>query len=533
MLLKLGMLQNKFDEAALANEISPSIFNWVKLKFYSWRLNNCSDKPKIEKGIRENQNRLVEYSRVYLKSFFLKRAKQSEARFSEVKSFLKEVEDLKFNDELQVSSFPSVLEVLPLWSCTLKSLNRSFPLVKGIFDYVIFDEASQVDLPSAAPALYRSKRVVVVGDAMQLTHIAKVNKAQDQEIAEKHELYSRDDVYPTRIRYSDVSLFRSAEACSREAPILLASHYRSEDQIITLCNEAFYGGQLKVCTNLDQSRWVPDLQPGLFWEDVQGEVAKPPVGSRLNKAEASKVCEILLEVLRKIKGSDLTIGIVTPYSAQQREIYRKVTGSVSDELMKRHDIKILTAHKFQGSEKDIMIFSLVLSGKGQGSSERWYDMYPQILNVAMSRAKFLLYVVGDLPFCLKSSGVLGKLSSTYKRIKEKEELDRHVFANNFDSKAESELFRRLQTIDFESLGYKLVPKLVFKRYTLDFALVGEKKINIECDGLQHKLIGGLPVIEDLDRDEFLHTEGWTVLRVPNHRVYTELDEVVAEIQCVL
>ena len=75
----------------------------------------------------------------------------------------------------------------------------------------------------------------------------------------------------------------------------------------------------------------------------------------------------------------------------------------------------------------------------------------------------------------------------------------------------------------------MIPKLVIKRYTLDFALLGKKKINIECDGYQHEIIEGLPVLEDVERDEFLEKEGWQVLRFPNHKTLSQPNVVLEHI----
>ncbi len=184
-------------------------------------------------------------------------------------------------------------------------------------------------------------------------------------------------------------------------------------------------------------------------------------------------------------------------------------------------MKVLTAHKFQGSEKDIMIFSSVLSGKGDGNNDRWYNANPQILNVALSRAKYLLYIVGDKAFCDSGDGILKKISNTYSEIKKHENVEEQYFSGKFDSPTELLLYQYLQNIDFESLGYKLIPKYIAKRYTLDFALMGEKKIDIECDGFgNHNIIDGLPVIEDVERDKYLMDEGWQILRLPNHHVIT-------------
>ena len=84
----------------------------------------------------------------------------------------------------------------------------------------------------------------------------------------------------------------------------------------------------------------------------------------------------------------------------------------------------------------------------------------------------------------------------------------YTIKEKIDSPTERRLLDRLLAIDFEKFGYKLIPKLVFKRYTLDFALIGKKNINIECDGSQHEIIKGLPVVEDVERDEFLKKEAF-------------------------
>lgn len=279
--------------------------------------------------------------------------------------------------------------------------------------------------------------------------------------------------------------------------------------------------------------WPSSLSLGIRWENCCGTAIRPPSGSRVNREEALRVNDVFQKIIREIKGTNLTIGIVTPYSQQQKEINHIITKITPHEIIEKHDVKVLTVHKFQGSEKDIMIFSLVLSSKGNGNNDRWYNAYPQILNVALSRAKYLLYIVGDRQFCLSRNGILKKIAETYDQIKKQEALEEQYFSGKFDSTTELLLYQKLQEIDFESLGYKLTPKYVAKRYTLDFALVGEngeKRFDIECDGFgNHQIIDGLPVIEDVQRDEFLKKEGWEVLRFPNHQIITKLKFVIETI----
>jgi len=290
-------------------------------------------------------------------------------------------------------------------------------------------------------------------------------------------------------------------------------------------------------TTLDYSRFPSALKRGVHWEDCEGEVFKHPGGSKINHDEVVKVNEVFQDLIRKISGTNLNVGIVTPYSRQEDAIAKRIMELTPNysELKDKHKIEVLTAHKFQGSEKDIMIFSLVIASRGDGNSDRWYNIYPQILNVALSRARYLLYIVGDREFCRNhscNSGkkcVLKRLVETYDEIKKQETIEKYTLSEKLDSPTESFLFQKLQEIDFQHLGYQLIPKRVVKRYTLDFALEGRKKIDIECDGCQHEIIGGLPVVEDVERDNFLEMEGWEILRFPNHRVLSQTDVVLEDI----
>ncbi|MFC1670112.1 AAA domain-containing protein, partial [Spirochaetota bacterium] len=501
-----------------------------KLKLIKYKLKKYPSRLKIEKEIRRLEENFYKSSEEYVKSIYTQKMLGSGEKIGKAKSFLEHVDSSRFNDDgIDSYLFNNAVDVLRIWSSTLKSARRTFPLSPCIFDYVIFDEASQVDLPSAAPALYRAKKAIVVGDPMQLTHIALLTKDLDRALAKSHQLTDKKELYPSKIRYSDVSLYKSAENSLTHKPIMLINHYRSEDQIIELCNQTFYSGRLKIMTNLNHKQYPNSLPLGVQWIICEGEVSKPPSGSKINKIEAQKVGDVFKDVLDKISGTDLSVGIVTPYSRQQDTIYRIITRSTEPELLEKHNVKVFTAHKFQGSEKDIMIFSLVLASRGKENSDRWYNFYPQILNVALSRAKYLLYIVGDKNFCHRRAGILKQLAESYDEIKKKEEFEEYTIGKKFDTPTERFLFQKLQEVDFESHGYKLVPKLVVKRYTLDFALCGNKNINIECDGCQHEIIEGLPALEDIERDDFLENEGWDVMRFANHKILSQPEVVIDEI----
>jgi hypothetical protein len=409
-ILKIDGLEEKATELIEIQKLKHSIINFLKLKFFTWRLKRFPLKIDIEKQIKQHEKDFFRLSKEYVKSVYAKKMLNKWGASNKAKDFLHEVEKTRFHEDISDHSFEKALDVLKIWSSTLKSLNRTFPLKAGIFDYVIFDESSQIDLPSAAPALYRAKNAVIVGDPMQLSHIAGITKDLDKEIAKIYDLYDKKNLYPSKIRYYDVSLYRCAESFLDKPPILLAKHYRSDDQIINLCNKVFYSGQLTISSNLNYSAWPNSLPLGIKWENCTGTTSKPPSGSRINNEEAQKVNEVFQNILQHVKDTNLTIGIVTPYSQQQRQIQQLITANTPTDVLEKHDVKVLTAHKFQGSEKDIMIFSVVLSSKGNGNSDRWYNANPQILNVALSRAKYLLWIVGDKQFCLQKEGILKKIA---------------------------------------------------------------------------------------------------------------------------
>lgn len=501
-----------------------------KLYRIKLRLTKLPSRVNFESKIKKLEKEYYFSCQDFIRNVYLKKMIGSGKETGLVNTFINQINSHRFKDEdINELSFINALQILKIWSSTLKSLRGTFPLKANIFDYVIFDEASQIDLPSAAPALYRAKKAIIVGDPMQLTHIASITKKIDYGLAKIHGLTEMKDIYPAKIRYCDVSLYRAAENYLSHSPILLTNHYRSEDQIISLCNQVFYGDRLKILSTLDYSKFPSGLPLGVQWENVRGEVYKHPSGSRINQQEVDGVNRIFQKVIKEISGTDLTVGVVTPYSRQRQVIYKKISSITPVEVLEKHDVKILTAHQFQGSEKDIVIFSLVLTSKGNGNSDTWYNIYPQILNVALSRARYLLYIIGDKDFCEDRKGILGKIKSVYEKIKDEEKLEEYDLHAKFDTQTEKIFFEQLQKIKLDKLGYKLIPKLVVKRYTLDFAIVGKKKINVEIDGVQHEIIEGMPVLEDVERDEFLKNENWEILRFPNYMVLSKMPKVIDEL----
>jgi superfamily I DNA and/or RNA helicase len=123
-----------------------------------------------------------------------------------------------------------------------------------------------------------------------------------------------------------------------------------------------------------------------MWVDVQGLQTSDTVNR--NEAEARKAVAIATQYASQF--TTATIGIVTPFKAQAERINTLIPAEIRDRTI------VDTVHKFQGDEKDIMIYSLVVTSNSPESKIRWIDYkVPNLVNVAVTRAKRLLVIVGN------------------------------------------------------------------------------------------------------------------------------------------
>lgn len=279
------------------------------------------------------------------------------------------------------------LDSTRLMIITSLSAKAALPLEQGLFDILVIDEASQCDVASALPLILRSKQVVVIGDPKQLRHISRVET--EEEIAIKAHLGLVGAVH---LKYAECSLWDYMRnwivmADRNRAPLVLDSHYRCHPEIIGYSNEMFYKdialGGLRVCTSIADNG-IPER--GIVWEDVKGRQQSDSVN--VNLSEVNRAITIAEEYARRYLNS--SIGIITPFAAQAERLNREIPADL------RGRIVADTVHKFQGDERDIIIYSLVVTDNSPESKIRWIDCRaPNLVNVAVTRAKSLLIVVGN------------------------------------------------------------------------------------------------------------------------------------------
>ena len=409
------------------------------------------------------------------------------------------------------------------WACTALSTSPNFSLEAGLFDLVIVDEASQCSLAAVLPLAYRAKRLAVVGDPYQLHPIVPVGDERLLSIAAQTE-FDNDYLRQRGLQHKDGSAYLAFEHAARpREATLLDEHYRCHPHIARWFNRTFYNNKLTVLTEIGEAAGRHRM---ILWEDVNGTAERPTKGaSWLNKAEAERAVAWLGEVL----DSNSTVGVVTPFAAQAELIGQLAKKRFPPEVLDEAAFVCGTAHRLQGNERHAVIISSVLSPGMPRNTARWVERERNLVNVAVSRARTALIVIGHSGVKDLGSPTLGSLR-TY--LRDEMSLDKapEEPAGQFrtDSLSEELLLRAMQ------LG-NLLPhaKLNVEGYELDFALMEQGiRLNVEVDGDQHLDARDRRRRQDLTRDRVLSKLGWTILRVPAWRCYEEIDSVVQKIKAV-
>lgn len=431
-------------------------------------------------------------------------------------------------------------------------------MVPEIFDILVIDEASQCTLTNILPLIYRAKRIVIIGDPDQLPAIPNINPQKEIALASRYGVSKWLDLFG----HSKTNVFQIGIYClprGRADTIFLIEHYRSHPLIIGFSNHYIYQKRLKLKKELPRENTTL-VRTGLFGKDLIGICLKGSSGkSWINPREVTAVCE-LVQDLRANEGlGHLSIGIVSPFNAQVKEIEKKL-----NEKNVINDITVGTAHTFQGDERDIIIFSPVIAnGIGRGAIN--FANSPNLVNVALTRACEALFVVGDFNYCKRNGGILGSLVDYVKKVTllrdtSLEELELFSWLIMEGIIPQVHVMIGGIEVDFilsnEKLGTKLVIEVDGRqhyfvqvndhKYTVKFdvnrryILIDDKRVYLQSLGAQEFVElqdNTYPVIqtmesikEDDSRDVYLKGEGFRVLRVPAKAIRETPTNVIVKIK---
>ncbi|MDB6174456.1 MAG: hypothetical protein JWL59_3767 [Chthoniobacteraceae bacterium] len=318
-----------------------------------------------------------------------------------------------------------VWDLKPIWLMSPLSVSDTLPLETNAFDVVIFDEASQVPVEEAVPALYRAAQVIVVGDEMQLppTTFFAGARGADEESVEVEEAGEQISI-PL-----DADSFLTQSA--RNLPsTLLAWHYRSRSEaLISFSNAAFYAGNLFTIPDRHIAVDLQETPPALpATPAVQGadqllaksisfhRMERGVYEQRRNAVEAAYIAELVRELLRR--NTELSLGIVAFSEAQQGEIesaLETLAGEDTEfgalleaEMVREKDeqfcgLFIKNLENVQGDERDIIVLSICYAPAKDGRMLMNFGPINQRggekrLNVIFSRAKHHMAVISSIGY---------------------------------------------------------------------------------------------------------------------------------------
>jgi len=421
-------------------------------------------------------------------------------------------------------------DLLPVWLLSPEVVSSILPLTEGLFDLVIFDEASQCTVENGLPAIYRGKKVIVAGDEMQLPPSSLFQGGMDVD---------EDDEVVGEIEESK-SLLNLSKRHFQER--ILQWHYRSKsEELINFSNYAFYNSNIQIAPNVE-----PLKQPAaITWKKIDGLWV-----NQSNLIEAHYVVTELKKQL--IAQPNLSVGIITFNAKQQDKILDEIDklaetdkefDTIYNQVQSREldeRIFVKNIENVQGDERDVIIFSV---GYAKGENGRVYNRFGTLsqsggenrLNVAVSRAKEKIIVVSSIepseldvsnaknrgPKLLKAYLEYAKatsennrelISSTLKDVQDGSHTVVTAPALHFDSGFEVQVYEMLV-----ELGYDVHTQVGLSGYRIDLAVVDPNDptkylLGIECDGAMYH---SSPSAKERDvyRQKFLEDRGWKIERI--------------------
>lgn len=393
------------------------------------------------------------------------------------------------NRLLENEDFKPLLNAFPCWCTTTYAISNSLPMKPALFDVVIIDEASQCDIASCFPILFRAKKAVIVGDDKQLPHLSFLEKAKEQSFLNQ---YNIDDKYQLMWRFRTNSMFDLANYYST-SPVLLDEHFRSPKPVIEFSSKEFYGGRIKV-----MKQTPDDYCPVELIVVPDGRV---DIDITRNTIEAEAVIKKMQDIIANDDPEHPTsIGVLSPFRGQVDLIKKDVMQVFSLETIQKHSIEIGTAHTFQGDEKDIMLMSWAIADNSRSQSLTFLQK-PNLFNVAITRAR-----KKSINFISKAPNTIpeGLLRDYVEYVQNAKKAFETGFKAQFKNDFEKEVWGELTALFPDK---KIQAGLEIGGVNADLII---DNLVIELDGVEDKAVSRY---SDMKKQAILERCGFKVMRV--------------------
>ena len=430
-----------------------------------------------------------------------------------------------------------LMTLRPIWLMNPDVASRLLPLKKGLFDTVIYDEASQMPIEYALPSLFRSRSMVVSGDEKQMPPTNFFSSKVENDEAEVFEGDDDEEGIDEAAREAVAETWNRREI--KDCPDLLQLaktvlpstilqiHYRSRyRELIEFSNPAFYNGRLSVPARHPAAE-IRRVRP-IELVRVDG-----PYVDQTNQAEALKVVDVVAGYWEVDAGARRTLGVVT-FNRRQADLieevlearavrdpaFRAALAQERDRIEEGEDMGffVKNVENVQGDERDVIVFSSTFGRNNQGTFRRAFGVLGQAggerrLNVAVTRAREKVVLVTSMPIAEISDLLTTRRAAAsprdflqayfeYARMVSDGELENaqslaaRLKGEGRDSARGEERDQdgfQIAVGDYiASLGWTAQPVNDTGAFTLDFAIedprTGLYGIGIECDAPRHALL---------------------------------------------
>ena len=416
------------------------------------------------------------------------------------------------------SDFMLLKEAFPCILAGIRDYAEYIPLEPELFDLVVIDEASQVSIAQAFPALLRAKKVVVFGDRKQFSNVKAAHARSD---TNKEYLNSLETTFKKHISDETSKLIR-LEKFNIKTSILdffefitnyktqLLKHFRGYKELISYSNKFFYQNSFHVM----KIRGKP-INEVLKFSFINHD-GRTELIPNTNIPEIEFICSEL-KALRE-NNSNLSVGIITPHTNQQKVLMEMINKSPNrDYYFENLKLKIMTFDTCQGEERDIIFYSMAATREldrlwgvfikdlANVDLEEEGRIKAQRLNVGFSRAKECMHFVLSQPLD-QYSGSIGEALRHYDTVLAEARREKTAADVDPKSKKEPEVLNWFYQTDFWKANKNNIqfdPQFKIGKYLrqldktynhpnyiVDFLLfyqdvtTGEHKIIIEYDGFR-------------------------------------------------
>lgn len=429
------------------------------------------------------------------------------------------------------TSLKEAKNAVPVWIMPLHRAAQMFSDPKaGMFDVVIFDEASQCDIRGLTIG-YLGKKLLVVGDPDQ---ISPAGIFQDQERV--FELISRFlyDI-PHKDNFSITSSLFDLAKIRIPNMIQLNEHFRCVPEIIAFSNHHIYEGKLKPLRYPHPKGLLkPALVPVLVESGYQN------TNNKVNEPEAKAIVEKIAELVedpnyqQRPDGHLCTFGVISLLAEDQAKYIKELLvrhPKIGEKVIEERNIVCGDAYAFQGDERDVMFLSMVKALDPNNPNDTVKALADkgtaQRFNVAATRGRDQVFLYHSIPvqeFRNQSDWRYRILNWYYDPKTEELEAGRKALKKEYDSGRASQFSFDVGNILIDR-GYQVLPEYPVIGYRIDLVVQGtEARLAVECDGDQYHTLENWE--DDQIRERQLRRAGWQFWRVSGSSFYRHKEKAL-------